>query len=154
MNVMKLTSNAFLEGGTIPARFTCNGLNFSPPLAWIDVPSGSLSLALICEDPDAPMGTFTHWVLYNTPSSLKSLPEGVPQGELTPGFGAQGMNDFHHFGYDGPCPPPGKVHRYYFTLFALDSNTPFPPGLNGLQLQKRVQNHALAKAMLLGTFKR
>ncbi len=154
MNTMKLTSSAFHEGEPIPARFTCTGLNFSPPIAWMDLPSGSSSLALVCEDPDAPMGTFTHWVLYNMPSSIKSLPEGIPQGELAHGFGAQGVNDFRHFGYEGPCPPPGKFHRYYFTLFALDSTIPLPPGLNGLQLQKRLQNHILAKATLMGLFKR
>lgn len=151
---MSLTSSAISEGQPIPARFTCKGLNFSPPLAWSNLPSGTKSLALICEDPDAPSGVFVHWVLYNIPFMLIELPEGVPQTKQVPGMGTHGVNDFQHAGYDGPCPPQGDTHRYIFSLFALDLDTSLPQGWRSNQLQSRIKPHTLATAQLMGTFQR
>ena len=149
---MSIISSAFTEGETIPARFTCKGLNFSPPLTWFNLPSGTTSMALICEDPDAPSGIFVHWVLYNIPFTINDLPEGIPQTQQVPGMGTHGVNDFQHAGSDGPCPPPGKPHRYIFTLFALDMETPLPQGWRSNQLQSRIKPHTLGTAQLKGTF--
>jgi hypothetical protein len=154
MEIMSISSSAFIEGQSISAKYTCKGLNFSPPLSWRSLPGGTKSLALICEDPDASGGTFTHWVLYNMPASLNGLPEGVPQVQQAPGIGTQGTNDFQHTGYDGPCPPPGNPHRYFFTLFALDMETLLPPAWRSSQLQSRVKDHILASAQIMGTFHR
>ncbi len=151
---MNIISSAFSEGQPIPSRFTCKGLNFSPPLAWFNVPSGTQSLALICEDPDAPSGIFIHWVLYNIPSAVTELLEGVPQIQQVPGMGTHGVNDFQHASYDGPCPPPGNPHRYIFSLFALDLETNLPQGWRSNQLQSRIKPHILATAQLMGTFHR
>ncbi len=109
---MKLNSTAFTEGGMIPQKYTCDGQNISPPLAWSDVPAGAKSLALICDDPDAPVGTWVHWVLFNLPPGLKGLPEGVPADPAPKIGGLHGTNSWRQIGYGGPCPPSGS-HRYY-----------------------------------------
>jgi Raf kinase inhibitor-like YbhB/YbcL family protein len=151
---MSIVSSTFSEGQPIPAKYTCKGLNSSPPLAWFNLPASAKYLALICEDPDAPSGVFVHWVLYNIPTALTELPEGVPQTQQVPGMGTHGVNDFQHAAYDGPCPPPGNPHRYIFTLFALDLDSPLPQGWRSNQLQSRIKSHTLASAQITGTFQR
>jgi Raf kinase inhibitor-like YbhB/YbcL family protein len=151
---LELTSPAFNDGGTIPTKFTCDGADLSPPLAWSGVPEGAKSLALICDDPDAPMGTWVHWVLYGLPTGATSLPEGVPTEAAAKGFGVQGRNDFKRTGYGGPCPPPGKLHRYFFKLYALDFEPELKPGARKGDLEKTMKGHVLAQAQLIGRYQR
>src|SRR5438046_1261428 len=117
---LELTSAAFEEGEPIPEQYTADGRNASPPLEWQNPPAGIRSLALICEDPDAPRGTFTHWVVFNLPAESQELGEGIPAAATLANGTAQGTNDFGKVGYGGPSPPPGKPHRYFFKLYALD----------------------------------
>src|SRR3989304_2756237 len=118
---IQLTSSAFTDGSPIPARHTCDGPDVSPMLKWSGAPAGTKSFALICDDPDAPAGTWVHWVIYGIPPDTTDLPEGVPPDETLPDGSRQGKNDFGRIGYGGPCPPPGKPHRYYFKIYALDT---------------------------------
>mgnify|MGYP001140499843 CR=1 FL=1 len=151
---IKITSKAFEEGGTIPEKYTCEGDNVSPPLVWTSVPEGTKSMALICDDPDAPMGTWVHWVLFDLPPSVRELAENVPaQRELKSGA-KQGTNDFREIGYGGPCPPPGRAHRYYFKLYALDKVINLSPGASKSQLVEAMKGHILAEGKLMGKFKR
>jgi Raf kinase inhibitor-like YbhB/YbcL family protein/uncharacterized protein (TIGR00297 family) len=154
MITFPISSSSFAEGELIPGRYTCDGENRSPELAWKDLPQVTRSLALLVEDPDAPGGVFTHWVLYNLPATVRSLPEGQPRTATMPGNGTQGINDFRRAGYDGPCPPAGSVHRYYFKLMALDIDGSLPAGLNAEKLRKAVQGHILAEAQWVGRFGR
>ncbi|HVN53998.1 MAG TPA: YbhB/YbcL family Raf kinase inhibitor-like protein [Anaerolineaceae bacterium] len=147
-------STSFEEGGAIPPQFTCTGENRSPNLSWRDLPAGTHSLALITEDTDAPGGTFIHWVLYNLPPTLVLLPEGLGKDAPLPNGATQGLNDFRRRGYDGPCPPPGPTHRYYFILFALDSAPTLPLDLTAAQLRKAMKGHILAEANWVGKFAR
>lgn len=151
---MKLTSKAFENGKEIPIKYTCDGADISPPLEFQDVPEKSASLALICEDPDAPGGTFDHWVIFNVPPSAPGLGEGVPaESEHASGF-RQGENGFGKVGYGGPCPPGGE-HRYYFRLFALDAELDLPAGSASKQdLQSAMQGRVIQEAELMGTYKR
>jgi Raf kinase inhibitor-like YbhB/YbcL family protein len=117
----KLTSPAFKYGERIPKKYTCDDADISPPLQWTNMPTSTKSLVLIVEDPDAPMGVFTHWVLYGIPPNRSDLPENVPKSPVVEGVGIQGINDFGRVGYGGPCPPRGhKPHRYFFRLYALN----------------------------------
>jgi Raf kinase inhibitor-like YbhB/YbcL family protein len=151
---MKLTTPAFRAGEIIPSKHSCEGVNVSPPLQWDGVPAGAKSLALICDDPDAPVGTWVHWVLYNLPVTISNLPEDVPTSE-TLSFGAkQGTNDFRRVGYGGPCPPPGKPHRYYFKLYAVDVELALKPRATKNELLRSMDGHILAEAQLMGTYKR
>jgi len=152
--VFMLTSSAFSEGTRLPDRHTCSGEDLSPPLAWSGAPKGTQSFALIVEDPDAPSGTFVHWVLYNLPATLTSLPEGVPQNEQLDSGAYQGVSGFGSIGYRGPCPPPGKPHRYFFILRALDNTLAPQPRMTKAQLGKVMQGHVLAEAHLMGTYSR
>ena len=145
---IQITSSAFKDGETIPAQYTCDGANVSPPLAWSGVPGGTHSLAVIADDPDAPVGTWVHWVLYNLPVGQTSLVEGVQ------GVGLQGTNDFRKIGYGGPCPPRGKPHRYFFKLYALDSTADLKPGGSKADLEKAMQGHILAQGQLMGKYGR
>jgi Raf kinase inhibitor-like YbhB/YbcL family protein len=151
---IKLTSPAFKEGEAIPSKFTCDGTNVSPALGWTGVPEGTKSLALICDDPDAPMGTWVHWVLYNVPPDSTSLPEGVPGEEKAKSGMTQGKNDFGKIGYGGPCPPPGKPHRYFFKIYALDTKIIMKAGATKRDLEKGMEKHILAQGQLMGTYKR
>ena len=144
-----LTSSAFQEGAAIPARYTCEGADISPPLAWSGAPSGTKAFALINDDPDAPAGTWVHWVLFNVPGGVTHLPEGA---ELSGAL--QGRNDSRKNGYSGPCPPPGKPHRYFFKLYALDAPLPLKPGATKADVEKAMQGHVLAETQLMGTFAR
>jgi len=151
--VMEIKSTAFKEGGMIPVKYTCDSTDISPPLSWDSIPEGAKSLALICDDPDAPAGTWVHWVLYDLPPDVKELPENVPpQKELENGA-KQGITDFRKIGYGGPCPP-GGTHRYFFKLYALDKKLKQEAGLTKAQLLKAMEGHVLAESKLMGKYKR
>ncbi|MCD6192813.1 MAG: YbhB/YbcL family Raf kinase inhibitor-like protein [Candidatus Aminicenantes bacterium] len=148
-----LKSAAFSEGGWIPEKYTCDGDNVSPPLEWSGLPAGTTTLALICDDPDAPMGTWVHWVVFNIPPETDGLPENVPpERELKQG-GLQGINDFRKIGYGGPCPP-GGTHRYFFKLYALDCRLDLPAGITKAQLMAAMEGHILDQAVLMGRYSR
>lgn len=148
-----LTSSAFADGNFIPSRYTCDGPDLSPPLAWEDLPPGTRSLALICDDPDAPAKVWVHWVVYNLPASLRGLPEGVPPDPELPQGGRQGRNDFGRLGYGGPCPPSG-THRYFFRLYALDEVLDLAPGATKGDLVRKMTGHILAETALVGRYAR
>ena len=150
---MKLTSTAFGEGGMIPAQYTCNGPDISPPLNWEDVPEQTKSLALIADDPDAPVGTWVHWVLYNLPADTHELQEDLPKTKVLPNGAMQGTNDFRKIGYGGPCPP-GGTHRYFFKLYALDELVDLNPGARKKDLLDAMKGHILAECQLMGKFSR
>ena len=150
-----LKSTAFSNGGEIPRKFTCSGENVSPALSWMEAPSHTRSLALIVDDPDAPAGTWTHWILWNIPARETSLPEAVPTNKESLTSGArQGRNDFGRMGYGGPCPPPGRPHRYFFRLYALGATPDLKPGATRSELESAMNSHVLAKAEWMGLFKR
>jgi len=149
-----LTSEAFGNGGTIPALYTCDGDNVSPPLSWSGAPSETKVFALIVDDPDAPGGTFTHWVLFDLPSETRELPEGVETSERPQVGGAQGGNDGDGTGYTGACPPEGPAHRYRFTLYALDGPVNLDPGAKKQEVLDAMEGHVLARAELVGTYGR
>jgi len=151
---LELTSPAFRDGGAIPTRHTCDGADLSPPLDWVDAPEGTKSFALICDDPDAPMGTFVHWLLYDIPADRTTLREGIPADPVVKGIGAQGKNDFRRTGYGGPSPPHGKPHRYFFKLYALDSMSGLKPGAKKAELEKAMRGHLLATGEVMGTYQR
>jgi Raf kinase inhibitor-like YbhB/YbcL family protein len=149
-----LTSSAFATGATIPQKHTCDGADVSPPLAWTEPPSGTKAFALVCEDPDAPAGTWVHWVLYDLPATARSLPEGVAPEPSGPDGSRQGRNDFKKIGYGGPCPPPGPPHRYFFRLYALDAPTGLEPGATRAELAKAVAPHTRGTAELMSRYGR
>ena len=149
-----LTSLAFKEGDFIPKKHTCEGPDLSPPLRWTNAPKGTKSIALIADDPDAPVGTWVHWVIFNLPGETTELPEGVPAQETLPNGARQGLNDFRRVGYGGPCPPPGKPHRYYFKLNALDVTLDLRPRATKAQVLEAVKGHILGEAQLMGRFGR
>lgn len=151
---LTVSSSAFQEGDKIPAKYTCEGQDVSPPLAWSEPPAGTRSLALIVDDPDAPGGVFTHWLLFNIPPDSRELPEAVPtQAELASGA-LQGKTDFGRTGYGGPCPPPGRPHRYQFTLYALDQPLDLEGGASKKQLLSAMEGHILTQGQLTGTYQR
>jgi Raf kinase inhibitor-like YbhB/YbcL family protein len=150
---IKITSSAFEEGGLIPAKYTCDGADVSPPLQWDAVPEGTKSVALICDDPDAPMGTWVHWVLFNLPSDAKELAENIPAEETLPNGAKQGVNDFGRIGYGGPCPP-GGTHRYFFKIYALDTEVGLEAGADKRQLLKAMEGHILEQGQLVGKYKK
>jgi Raf kinase inhibitor-like YbhB/YbcL family protein len=149
-----LTSSAFEQGKEIPRQHTCEGKDISPPLRWTGAPGAAKSFALIADDPDAPVGTWVHWVLYDLPGSASELPESIPTTETLPSGARQGLNDFRKVGYGGPCPPPGKPHRYFFKLYALDAPTGLQPRANKGDVLKAVEGHVLGQAELMGTYRR
>ena len=151
---IQLSSTGFDEGQTIPKQHTGDGRNSSPPLRWQDAPAGTASWALICEDPDAPRGTFTHWVLYNLPASARELSEGVPADTTLADGALQGVNDFGKVGYGGPAPPRGKPHRYLFKLFALARPLDLPPGATKAQVLTAMKGQVLGEGLLMGTYAR
>ncbi|MFT3892132.1 MAG: YbhB/YbcL family Raf kinase inhibitor-like protein [Anaerolineales bacterium] len=144
---LQLTSDAFANGQSIPAKYSCIGKNTSPALTWSEPPVGTSSFALIVDDPDAPMGTWVHWVLYNIPADTRNLPEGLSTQDPL----SAGKNSSSHLSYDGPCPPNG-THRYYFKLYALDSAFSLSPGATKDQLLQAMDGHILAQSELMGTF--
>jgi Raf kinase inhibitor-like YbhB/YbcL family protein len=150
----ELKSPAFSNGSSIPKRYTCDGPNVSPLLAWMAPPAGTQSFALIMDDPDAPRGTWAHWVLYAVPAEAAGLPENMPQRPVLDEGTQQGLNDFHKIGYNGPCPPPGKAHRYSFRLYALKSAMNLGPAVDKASLERAMKGHILAQAELIGLYQR
>jgi Raf kinase inhibitor-like YbhB/YbcL family protein len=149
---IKLTSSVFSEGQKIPRQFTCDGINVSPPLEWTGVPKSAKTLAIVADDPDAPAGTWVHWVIYNVPADTMGMVENVPATEEVAGGGVQGKNDFEKIGYGGPCPPSG-THRYFFKIYALDSELPLKAGATKSEVEKASEGHILARAQLMGTYR-
>ncbi|MFQ5665063.1 MAG: YbhB/YbcL family Raf kinase inhibitor-like protein [Candidatus Binatia bacterium] len=149
-----LSSSAFQPGAPIPKQHTCDGVDQSPALHWSDAPAGTKSFALIADDPDAPMGTWVHWVLYDMPAEVTQLPQGVAPDETLASGGKHGVNDFRKIGYGGPCPPPGKPHRYFFKLYALDAPTDLKPRATKADVLRAIEGHVLGEVQLMGTYKR
>jgi len=150
-----LASAAFREGAVIAAKYTCDGVDVSPALTWSGAPAGTRSFALIADDPDAPAGTWVHWVLYNLPADVSELPENIAKVEsLDLGGARQGRNDFRRPGYGGPCPPPGPPHRYFFKLYALDAPLKLKAGAQKRDVEAAMEGHVLATAQLMGTYGR
>jgi Raf kinase inhibitor-like YbhB/YbcL family protein len=150
----QLSSSVLEQGQPIPKKYTGDGSDVSPALQWTDPPPGTAGFVLIAEDPDAPMGTWVHWVLYDIPPDVRRLDENMPQTEIVLGAAHQGRNDFGEIGYNGPAPPPGRPHRYFFKLYAVDINTDLPAGARKHDVLDRIQRHILATAELMGTYKR
>ena len=150
----KLSSTAFEPGTVIPKQFTCEGANLSPALAWSGAPENTRSFSLIADDPDAPGGTWVHWVVYDLPADAKQLGEGVPKDEQLPSGARQGKNDFRRVGYGGPCPPPGPAHRYFFKLYALDAPLNLKAGASKAEVEKAMAGHVLGQASLMGRYQR
>jgi Raf kinase inhibitor-like YbhB/YbcL family protein len=151
-----LTTGAFTAGGSIPSKYTCDGADVSPALSWSGTPAGTVAFALIADDPDAPAGTWVHWVLFNLPGTATSLPEGVAKTDQLADLGGalQGRNDFRRVGYGGPCPPPGKPHRYFFKLYALNAALPLKAAATKQEVERAMRGHVLAETSLMGTYAR
>jgi Raf kinase inhibitor-like YbhB/YbcL family protein len=150
---IQLISSAFEDGNPIPAQYTCQGKNISPPLAWSSPPAGAKSVALILDDPDAPRGTWVHWVVYNLPADTIGLPEAVKADSVLPGNALQGKNDYKRNDYSGPCPPSG-THRYYFKIYALDTALDLKAGATKDDVLHAMEGHVLAHGQLMGTVKK
>jgi len=148
---MNLTSGVFTNGDPIPGKYTCDGQNISPSLYWNDIPDDTKSLVLICDDPDAPMGTWDHWILFNIPVEIAAFPENISVSELS-GI-KSGRNSWGRNGYGGPCPPSG-THRYFFKLYALDSKLDIPDGSRKQEIEQAMEGRILSKAELMGKYKR
>jgi Raf kinase inhibitor-like YbhB/YbcL family protein len=151
---LKVTSTAFQEGDQIPDRYTCEGQDISPPLAWGEPPGTTQSFALIVADPDAQGGVFTHWVIFNIAPDSRRLPEAIPTQDQLPGGALQGKNDFGKTGYGGPCPPSGRAHRYQFTLYALDRALDLKAGASKKQVLGAMQGHVVFQGALVGIYQR
>ncbi len=152
MNI-EVKSSAFQDGAMIPKLYTCDGKDISPPLFWSGVPAEAKSLTLIMDDPDAPRGTWVHWVLFNIPPNTKSLEENLPRTQSLPNGAKHGNNSWPKLGYGGPCPP-GGTHRYYFKVYALDTLLPLNTGATKAQLLKAMEGHILAEGQLMGKYTR
>jgi hypothetical protein len=151
---IKVESPAFENGREIPVKYTCDGEDVSPEIIWSNIPEGTKSLVLIMDDPDAPMGTFTHWVVYDIPPRLHHLPEDLPKVAEIETL-KQGINDFRNVGYGGPCPPPGKPHRYFFKVYALDvSSLGIPAGMTRKIVEDSMKGHILGEGYLMGLYGR
>jgi len=151
---LKLTSASFSEGGNIPRKFTCDGADVSPELSWSGVPQDTKSLALIADDPDAPVGTWVHWVLYDLDPTATRLSEGVNKVAVPASGGHQGRNDFKKIGYGGPCPPAGPEHRYFFKLYALDTMLDLGADQTKQDVERAMKGHVLAQAQFMAKYKR
>jgi len=151
MSSLAITSSAFAQGAAIPAQYSCKGRDVSPPLTWGEPPAGTKSLALIMDDPDAPVGTWVHWVLYNIPPAARGLPEAAATDAVLADGSLNGKTSANSLGYHGPCPPSG-THRYFFKLYALDAMLSLPSGADKARLLDAMQGHILAQGELMGTF--
>jgi Raf kinase inhibitor-like YbhB/YbcL family protein len=151
---MKIVSPAFADGAPVPVEHTCEGNGSSPGLVWSEIPVNTRSFALICDDPDAPRGTWVHWLLFNLPADAVELAPAVPPAPELPSGARQGINDSGNVGYGGPCPPRGRPHRYFFRLYALDCTLNLAPGVKRPDLDQAMAGHVLADATLMGTFQR
>jgi len=149
-----ISSSSFPDGADIPKKFTCDGADVSPELSWTEPPPGTQSFTLIADDPDAPSGTWTHWVLFDLPAATTSLAEGVSKIDELPGGERQGRNDFRKIGYNGPCPPPGKPHRYFFKLYALNGKLNLKPGASKQEVEHAMEGRILGKAEWMGKYRR
>jgi Raf kinase inhibitor-like YbhB/YbcL family protein len=149
---LQLKSSAFSNGDAIPPKVTCDGSDVSPELSWSSPPAATKAFALIMDDPDAPGGTWVHWVLYDLPASVRELPEGLPKTKDLQIGARQGVNDFRRVGYGGPCPPRGASHRYSFRLYALDQPTQLPAGASKGDLERAMKGHIVAQSELIGRF--
>jgi len=150
---IKLTSSAFTEGQPIPRQYTCSGINISPPLEWTGIPKSAKTIAIVADDPDAPGGTWVHWVIYNLPADIIGMVENLPATEDLKGGGFLGKNDFEKIGYGGPCPPSG-THRYFFKIYALDTELPLKAGATKAEVEKAMAGHVVAQGQLMGTYNR
>ena len=150
----KISTTAFPAEGTIPKKYTCDGADVSPALTWSGTPEGTKALALIADDPDAPVGTWTHWLIWDIPASTSQLSEGTAKDAQLPDGARQGQNDFRKIGYNGPCPPPGKPHRYYFKLFALDATLDVKPGGSRKEMEAAMKGHTLGQTEVMGRYGR
>jgi hypothetical protein len=148
-----VNSTAFPDGGMIPRQYTCDGANTSPPIEWDGLPTDAETIALICDDPDAPAKVWVHWVAFDVPATRSGLPEAVPPQETIPGGGRQGTNNFGQVGYGGPCPPSG-THRYYFKVYALDTQLNLDTTTTKDRLLQAMGGHVLAEGQLMGRYKR
>lgn len=151
---LQVSTNAFQPGTEIPQKFTCSGEDLSPEISWTDLPEGTQSVAVIVDDPDAPVGTWTHWMVYDLPPSIQKLAQERPRTASLDDGGLQGKNDFGNLGYNGPCPPPGKPHRYFFKVYALDQKLEIPAGATRKALDEALKGHVLAEGEVMGTFAR
>ena len=151
---LEIKSSTFQNGAKILVRYTCDSLNVSPSLSWAGASAKTKSFALICEDPDAPSGMFIHWVIFNIPKEKNGLEENVPKKDLLTDGTAQGKNSSGKTGYTGPCPPPGKPHRYFFRLYCLDTKLSLKQPVNKTELEMAMKGHILAEAQVFGTYQR
>ncbi len=157
---LQLATSAFAPGSAIPPQYTCSGADQSPELHWGNpswhgtLPAGTVTFALIVDDPDAPSGTWVHWTAWNIPASAHGLAESFPRQAERPDGTRQGRNDFGKIGYNGPCPPPGKTHRYFFRLYAVDRKLDLPAGATRSELDSALRGHVLAEAEYMGTYRR
>ena len=151
---LEITSNSFSAQQNIPKQYTCDAEDRSPELHWSKPPAGTKSVALIADDPDAPASTWVHWVLFNLPADTQNLPEGVPKSESLESGALQGTNDFGKIGYGGPCPPPGKPHRYFFKLYALDGKLNLKAGAKKADVERAMKGHVLAQGETVGRYGR
>lgn len=149
---LQLASSAFHDGEPIPPKYTCDGQNVSPSLAWSGTPEEAKSLALIVDDPDAPGGLWVHWVIYDLPANTRTLPEAVPHDRQLHDGARQGKNDFGKIGYGGPCPPKGPAHRYFFKLYALREKTGLQAGASKEELERAMKGQIVGQATLTGKF--
>lgn len=151
---LSISSSAFHEGDKIPRKYTCEGEDVSPELTWNKPPEDTISLALLVEDPDAPGGVFTHWILFNLPTGIMILPQGMATQNQLPDGSLQGKNDFGKVGYNGPSPPPGRPHKYQFTLYALDRPLNLKPSVGKKQIVDAMRGHILAQGQIMGIYQR
>ena len=154
MEQISISSDAFKDGNSLPVEHTCNGEDRSPTLSWNTVPAGTRSIALIVDDPDAPGKTWVHWVIYNIPANSTRLPGAVPKNKTLDDGSLQGKNDFGRIGYNGPCPPPGKPHRYFLRVYALDTTPGLKSGATKSQLETAMSGHILAQGEMIGKYGR
>lgn len=150
----QISTSSFQPGDLIPKKFSCDAADVSPEFSWTGSPPATKSFALIADDPDAPAGTWTHWVIYDLPEGATSLPENTPKIDVLPDGSQQGRNDFKKIGYNGPCPPPGTPHRYFFKLYALDQKLALKPGASKSEVEQAMQGHVLAQTEVMGKYQR
>ncbi|MEL7669769.1 YbhB/YbcL family Raf kinase inhibitor-like protein [Methanobacterium sp.] len=151
---INLMSDVFEEGDIIPTMHTCDDKNISPPLRWDSLPERTMSFAILCEDPDAPRGTWTHWIIFNILPSVMELSAGIKNEEKLSNGMTQGINDFGYAGYGGPCPPEGEKHRYFFRIYALDTTLNLSPGANRKEFLRALNENVLDEGQLMGIYGR
>jgi Raf kinase inhibitor-like YbhB/YbcL family protein len=154
MTPVEITSEAFVQGTRIPDEYTCKGANISPPLSFGAFPAGTQSVVVLCDDPDAPSGLFTHWILYNIPKNTDMIRKGVPKKPVLPDGSRHGTNSYGRMEYSGPCPPPGKSHHYHFEVYALDALLALRAPVSRKEMGHAMENRVLGKGSLMGIFSR